>query len=163
MGASVELFLVFLVLYFLVHAEHGSIPAATESISHEFNLDKVDLGALGSLIFLGMTVGGGIAGYLYKAYSPKNIQIWSALGMAVGTAAFPAAGYIRPVAYVARVVLGLTQAFVLIYVPVWVDAFADAEYRTVWLTIVQVVGVLGVVGGYALTAIAELISTVTPT
>lgn len=163
MEGIVGLYLVLLLLYFLVHAEHGSIPAATDTISKEFALDKMDLGALGSLIFVGLTFGGGIAGYLYKTQNPKTLQISCVLGMAACTAAFPAAGYIKTVAYTSRLIVGFAQVFILIYVPVWVDAFAQPHWRTIWLALVQIVGVLGIVGGYAITATAELIDNVSPT
>ena len=160
MEGTVGLFAVLLLLYFLVHAEHGSIPAATDTISKEFGLEKIDLGVLGSLIFVGLTFGGGVAGYLYKTQNPKVLQISCVVGMAVCTTVFPAAGYIKAVAYTSRLFVGFAQVFVLIYVPVWVDAFASPHLRTIWLALVQVVGVLGVVGGYAITATAELIDNV---
>ena len=48
-----------------------------------------------------------------------------------------------------RVILGLTQAFVVIYAPVWINEYAPSSASTRWLAAVSVTSLVGVLSGYA--------------
>jgi len=50
-----------------------------------------------------------------------------------------------------RLFIGVTQSFIMIYSPVWVDQFAPRNRKTLFMAIQQVASPLGVVLGYALT------------
>ena len=41
----------------LINVDHGSLPAATLNLKNDLELDNVGLGVLGSLVYLGLTVG----------------------------------------------------------------------------------------------------------
>ena len=41
----------------LINVDHGTIPAATLSLKNDLGVDNVALGFLGSLVFLGLTLG----------------------------------------------------------------------------------------------------------
>ena len=41
----------------LINIDHGSIPAATLNLKQDLNIDNVELGILGSLVYLGLTAG----------------------------------------------------------------------------------------------------------
>ncbi len=55
-----SLFLIYTLIFIcnlLINIDHGSIPAATLNLKQDLNIDNVQLGILGSLVFLGLTFG----------------------------------------------------------------------------------------------------------
>jgi MFS family permease len=62
-----------------INLDHGSIPAATSTLMAELKLDHVALGIIGSLVFLGITIGAIVAGPIFNTYAPKWIIIVSLL------------------------------------------------------------------------------------
>ena len=51
------LFWVILVTDVLINVDHGCIPAASIYIKKDLDLNNVTLGVLGSMVFLGLTIG----------------------------------------------------------------------------------------------------------
>ena len=52
-----------------------------------------------------------------------------------------------------RFFIGFFQVFVVIFMPVWVDAFANEKQKTIWLTFLILASPLGIVFGYIITSI----------
>lgn len=50
-------FTILVILNILVNMDHGTIPAATEEISHYLGIDKSTIGLYGSLAFFGSLLG----------------------------------------------------------------------------------------------------------
>jgi hypothetical protein len=51
------LFFIFFIIQILMNMDHGTIPAATEDIRIDLNIDNKILGIFGSLVFLGNLIG----------------------------------------------------------------------------------------------------------
>lgn len=51
------LFVLVFISNLLINVDHGSLPAATLNIKQDLGLDNVGLGMLGSLVYLGLTMG----------------------------------------------------------------------------------------------------------
>ena len=49
--------------------------------------------------------------------------------------------------------MGATEAFIVIYGPVWVNNYSPLEYNTTWMGILHSCTVLGVILGYVIAAI----------
>lgn len=58
-----------------------------------------------------------------------------------------------PVLYAMRFMLGFTQAFCVIYGPVWVNEFSPKGSNTKWLAILHSFVIIGVMAGYIVGAI----------
>lgn len=72
--------LIFLLLFsinILANLDHGAIPAGTTKLMSELQLDHMTLGIIGSMVFLGLTIGASSAGFLLSNYSPKWIVLTS--------------------------------------------------------------------------------------
>jgi hypothetical protein len=41
----------------MINIDHGIIPAATTQLKEDLKMDNVDLGVLGSLVYLGLVMG----------------------------------------------------------------------------------------------------------
>jgi MFS family permease len=52
------------------------------------------------------------------------------------------------VLYLTRFILGFSQAFVVIYAPVWINEFSPAEANTRWMAGFHSACVVGILGGY---------------
>lgn len=59
----VTIFALFFMTSLLINMDHGSIPAATDAIMRDFSLSRVELGTLGSIIYLGLTAGSLFSGF----------------------------------------------------------------------------------------------------
>jgi MFS family permease len=68
-------FFLLFIINLLVNLDHGAIPAGTTELMNDLKIDHVTLGTIGSMIFLGLTLGSVIAGPLFSSYSPKIIVI----------------------------------------------------------------------------------------
>ena len=94
---------------------------------NELNLSHADLGFIGSLVYLGLTFGAILAGYIFNIYTPKWIVSISILITYIYLFLFVLADF-----YVV-----FFQVFCIIYFPVWVEQFGVYEFRTIWLSYLQ--------------------------
>lgn len=51
------LFFIFFIIQILMNMDHGTVPAATEDIRNDLNIDNEILGIFGSLVFFGNLIG----------------------------------------------------------------------------------------------------------
>ena len=85
------MFVVHLIVFginFMNNYDHGAIPASTQSLKKDLDLDNEQLGRLGSLVFLGIVAGSMFASMIFNEYSFKRILITSYLGNALGLFVF---------------------------------------------------------------------------
>jgi fucose permease len=67
------IFMTLFLLNALNNIDHGAIPAITPVLKEDLNLNSQQLGFLGSLVFLGVTVGSIIATFILEKLSYKSI------------------------------------------------------------------------------------------
>lgn len=72
-----------------------------------------------------------------------------------GSLMFPLADRSKLLMGAARFISGFFQVFLVIYFPVWVDAFGENR-KTIWLTYMQLAVVIGLVIGYICTAMFNI-------
>lgn len=149
---SFLIYLLFLTVNLLFNMDHGSIPAATTKIAEDLSFSKVQLGGLGSIVFVGLTMGSSISGICYSYFGAKSIISSFTTMTALSLILFPLSGTNHYLAYLARFMAGMFQIFLVVYFPVWVDNFAPSHWKTLWLTFLQLAVPLGVIIGYCLTA-----------
>jgi MFS family permease len=73
---------IFLLIFFvnvLINIDHGAIPAATTIMKRDLDLDNIELGTIGSLVYLGLVLGAMSAGPIFNMYGSKWIVILSVL------------------------------------------------------------------------------------
>lgn len=148
----IMIFVIFFLVTLLVNMDHGSVPAATSQIAGDLSFTKVEIGAVGSLVFVGLTAGSSVAGICFHKFNPKWIISLFTLLTGLFLILFPLSQGNRAFVYLARLMTGFCQVFVVVYFPVWVDIFSPEKWRTLWLTFLQLAVPLGVIMGYSLTA-----------
>jgi MFS family permease len=121
----------------------------SDSMENEFSLSLFQEGLLGSLVYLGFTTACFVAGGVLQVYSPKRV-LGVALITNTGFCLIFSASTSLLLLLMARFFVGLTQAFVVIYAPVWVDEFAPRTHCTLWMSLIQAGVPFGIMSGYAI-------------
>ena len=148
------IFSIFVILNIMINVDHGTVPAATEEIKKDLNINDEQFGLFGSLVYLGNMFGSLVSLTLINKLNRKYLlavsltlsggflmtfTIWSSLYFLFSN----------------RIVVGMFQAFVSIYLPIWCDQFGIKRQRTIMIALIQVAPPLGVVLGYAITILCQ--------
>lgn len=135
----------------VINLDHGILPACTQELKQDVNIDEFGLGLLGSVVYIGLMLGSITSGPLLQSYSSKKIIAFSTLGNIISLFIFPVTKNFFLLC-LSRGLVGFFQVFLVIYFPVWVDTYGK-EKKTLWITFLQLGVALGVFFGYGLTAI----------
>ena len=144
-------FILICILNILINCDHGAIPAGTTELKRDNNLNNVQLGTIGSLVYLGLVFGSAIGGFIFSTYSSKWVVIISLFMSCFFLHIFT---YIKSFYGLAlcRVGCGFCQVFCYIYFPIWVDQYGVNNKQTIWLTFLQLGVPIGTMLGYLLEA-----------
>jgi MFS family permease len=114
-----------------------------------FDMQPIELGLLGGLQYLGLTVMCPIGGHLLQTYGKRRVlSIFLFLNVCccLGFALSP----FKLMLLLCRVGIGMTQALLTVYAPVWVDDFAGEGQSATWMAVLQASMPLGVMIGYTM-------------
>ena len=154
-------FSLFLILNLLMNFDHGTVPAATEQLRNYLNLDNSELGLFGSLVFLGVIIGSLISLSIINTFNRKYI-----LMIFLILCGFALLFFTQTKNYfllcVDRVVIGIFQAFISIYLPLWIDQFGIEKKKTTMIAFIQTAPCLGIVLGYIMTSLLNIYLTYLP-
>ena len=104
-------------------------------------------GFLSSIVYLGISVGAIATGVALRFFRAQRILLLSLVGN-VGFCALFSLSFDRVSLFLSRFLVGVTQATLLVYAPVWVSEFALPEYSSLWMSLIQAAVPLGIVLGY---------------
>ena len=135
----------------LINLDHGILPACTTQMQTDFGMDQAELGILGSIVYLGISVMGMFAGRLYQHFNSKMLTVASLVVLELSLLAFVFLDS-KIAAYITRFITGVCQVFLLVYYPIWIDKFGK-EKKTMWVTYLQICVPIGIFMGYGMTAI----------
>lgn len=131
-----------------VNLDHGALPAAIGELEKSLKMERVQLGALGSLVFIGIAVGSGLATIIFNRVPYKLVLLIAqafngiSLIMLTMTTNFE-------LMCLTRVVCGFNQTFITIYSALWCDTYAPTvASKSSWITIMMLGTAVGVVFGY---------------
>merc|ERR1719174_528025 len=111
------------------------------------------MGALGTLVYAGLTVSSLISPFLLTwVESPWQVLSWALYGSAASAVAcaFAPNWYILAAA---RFAVGLAHGPMYVFFPVWVNAAAGDGYETRWMGLLQAVGPISNIVCYASTSV----------
>ena len=141
------IFILICVINILINCDHGAIPAGTKELKEAKNLSNIQLGSIGSLVYLGLVLGSISGGYIFSTYSSKWVVINSLIASCVFLYFFTVSNYWEAMA-LCRVGCGFFQVFCYIYFPIWVDQYGVNNTQTLWLTYLQLGVPIGTMVGY---------------
>lgn len=58
----------------IINFDHGIIPAALTELKEDLNITNTNIGILGSLVYLGLTLGALITAPTFKMFNPKYVM-----------------------------------------------------------------------------------------
>jgi len=114
---------------------------------------NIGFGALGAMVYLGLTTGSLVAAKLFQ--NSKNIKPILITCMAANCVTLVTFG-LAPNFYIAlllRLLTGFFQIFVMIYTPVWADAFGSEREKSIWMSLFQTCAPLGICIGFAIVSV----------
>lgn len=135
-----------------VNIDMGILPAGSSKIIDELNLTNTDFGVLGSVVYLGQTIGSAMATGMLQSCNPKYI-LGTCLFLNIGTLLIFTQTKIYVLLIFCRMCTGLFQVFFAIYFPVWADVYGDEKQKSTWLTYLLIASPLGVIMGYGMSAV----------
>lgn len=139
----------------LVNMDHGIIPACSLEIQSQLRVEEMFVGFLGSMVFMGIMLGSLASGIIFSQYSCKKVLLVSMIGLVVGFIFFPLTSN-KAVMAISRFITGFFQAFLIVFFPIWIDVFGK-DHKTSWLSYLQLCTLLGVIFGYVLTGVFNVI------
>jgi predicted MFS family arabinose efflux permease len=109
------------------------------------------MGNFGSLVFAGLSCGSLFASFIVGKIEWKNILCVSMVGNGVGLFIYSLSSEYHMMCF-ARFLSGFNQIFIIIYIPLYIDAFSKKEAKSMWMSSVLLAPTLGVMIGFGLTA-----------
>ena len=146
------IFVLYIFLNILMNVDHGTVPAATNEIKTDLVINDEILGLFGSLVFVGTIIGSLLTLTLINFFNRKYLLIIFLLLNALCLYSFTLTTN-KILLFANRVFVGIFQAYVSIYLPVWCDQFGVENKKTMMIACIQVAGPLGVVVGYLQTTL----------
>lgn len=114
-------------------------------------MPTVKLGHFGSLIFFGLGCGGVFSANIVGKVSWKMILLVSLLGNGIGLFIYATYSSYGILGF-GRWLSGFNQVFLLIYIPLYIDAFADKKSKSMWMSAALLASPIGTLFGFAITA-----------
>lgn len=143
----IQIFLSFALMNIFVNYDTGVVPASLSKIQSELDTNFQETAAIGSFVYVGICVASLFVSGLFHRYSAKRILITSMMLNCLSSFLF-AASQNLPLIYISRLIMGFTQAFAVIYAPVWINEYSPKSQSTIWLGILQVAVPVGIAFGY---------------
>lgn len=113
---------------------------------------------LGSSQYAGNIIGSLVASYLFERIGSKQTLVLFYLGNIASLLMFVASNNFM-ILVSSRIAIGFFKVLLMIFIPVWGDAFGDEKQKSKWMTLYMITAPFGVVIGYSLTAIFMKFST----
>ena len=144
-------FILYLICNVLISMDHGSIPASVNELRQLTSYDQ-SIGLFGSLVYFGSIVGSLISFSLINTFDIKLLILISLLGNSICLFTF---AYIEniPFLFLNRIIVGILQSFITIYMPVWCNQFGLQSNRNFMIALIQLVSPLGIFLGYFIASV----------
>jgi len=146
------IFIVFLLSNLFLNYDTGVIPASLLEIIKEIQLDYKEQALLGSLVYLGLSSASIFTSLIFTKFSPSKVCS-SVLILNSASCFIFSFSSNKYVMFPMRFMMGVTEAFIVIYGPVWVNNYSPQEHSAKWMGILHSCTALGVVLGYLVAGI----------
>ena len=144
-------YILFLLANVLISLDHGSIPASTQPLRLIAGSDQA-LGLFGSLVFVGNIIGSLISFWLINIVNRKTLLLLSLTLLSLCLFTFVVFTNIFFL-FANRILVGVFQSYVTIYLPVWCDQFGMLSKKSLMITFGQLVVPIGVFFGYLIASL----------
>ena len=146
------IFAFFLLSNLFLNYDTGVIPASLIEITKEINFNYSEQALIGSLVYLGLSFASIFVSMVFSKFGPSKVCSLILLLNCLSCFTFSLSSN-KIILFSMRFLMGATEAFIVIYGPVWVNNYSPLEYSTTWMGILHSCTVLGVVTGYVTASI----------
>ncbi|CAI2361636.1 unnamed protein product [Moneuplotes crassus] len=143
----VRIYILFLLMNVFLNYDTGVIPGALVQISDELSFNSEQMAYLGSFVYLGLCAATFLGHYVFHTYQAKWVISIMVFLNAICCFIFAYSTNMLML-YSCRFLIGFTQAFVVIYAPVWINEFSPSEANTRWMAGLHSGVVVGILSGY---------------
>ena len=144
-------FILYLISNILISMDHGSIPASINELRQLTTYDQ-SIGLFGSLVYLGNIIGSMIFFSYINTLDRKLVLLISLLGNSICLFTFVIIENI-PFLFFNRVLVGVLQSYITIYMPVWCNQFGLLTQRNYMIALIQLVSPIGIFLGYFIASV----------
>ena len=141
------IFNIFLLSDLFLNYDTGVIPASLIQITKEIDLDYSEQALIGSLVYLGLSFASLFVGWIFSKFSPSKVCSVILLLNCISCFIF-SMSINKSILFTMRFLMGVTEAFIVIYGPVWVNNFSPPEHSATWMGILHSCSIFGVFLGY---------------
>ena len=145
-------FILYLVSNVLISMDHGSIPASINELRQQLTSYDQSIGLFGSLVYFGYIIGSMIVFYYINTFDRKYLLLISLVGNTVCLITFVVIENI-PFLFLNRIVVGILQSYITIYMPVWCNQYGLKTQRNYMIALIQLVSPIGIFLGYFIASI----------
>ena len=146
------LYALFLYVVIFSNFDTGVIPAALKPMTHALQLSELEEAAIGSLPFFGVSFGSLAVAIAMKRFSAKKTLLAALFANILCSVWFASSTSLLQM-YLSRFLMGFTQAFWVVYGPVWTNHHSPRGSQTTWLGIMQGFSPIGIIIGYIVTGL----------
>ena len=143
------LFFLLLSVEFAMQNSSGLLSSASKNIKETLHMNDKEFGMFGTANGLGRVIGSSIYLIIVNNFNRKFVFAFFVLIKSLLLICFKltSIGYLL---VITRLFIGIAHMPPSIYIPVWIDQFGIKKYKTLFMTLVQVVMPTGKVVGYLL-------------
>ena len=152
-----RVFTILVLINTLLNYDTGVIPASLPEIQKTLHLTYKEQAAIGSLVYIGLCISSLSVSIVFQKYSAQKILTLMLLLNCIFCFLF-SISYNTVLMCIARTGMGFTQAYSVIYAPVWTNVFAPSKKCTSWLGILQCAVPLGIVLGYSIASLCNTLN-----
>ena len=142
----------FLLANILLNYDTGVIPASLLNILKEVDLNFKEQALVGSLVYLGLSFASLFVSPIFAKFGPAKACSYSILINSISCFIFSFSSN-KNILFFSRFLMGISESFIVIYGPVWVNNYSPKKHSAKWMGILHSVSALGVIIGYIFASI----------
>ena len=146
------IFSIFLLSDLFLNYDTGVIPASLIEITNEIDLDYSEQALIASLLYLGLSCSSFFVGFFFSKFSPSKVCSVALFINAISSLIFSFSSK-NIFLFSTRFMMGVTEAFLTVYGPVWVNNYSPLQYMATWMGILHSCSIVGVFIGYLFASI----------
>lgn len=150
----IALYFYLIVISIALNLDHGTIPAASIEIKRDLQIKEAALGTFGSLVYFGNLIGIILLAMAINTYDRKAMLSLSILSNSLLLYLFTITKNIT-ILYLLRILIGVTQSYITIFLPFWINQFAPRNWKSDMIAIFNISSLLGCALGYLMTMLIK--------
>ena len=136
------LFSILIYLTLVMELDQGILSSSTDALAKDIDLNSNELGGLGSMVFLGKSLGCLLFFSLINKLNRKYMLLITTFFLILSLILTTQTKNLT-LLYFSRIIAGLTQSYFGIYFPVWADQFGIHKYKSMIMTCHHLASSLG--------------------